>query len=322
MIFDRIEHAITRGLSELHGCGMGLGFDLLRNAESAAFRGIGMGMGIGERLCSSLEFNNPFLGLDRFQPRGLEGFMRYGLGNLLMGMEQAAMGLGRNALMFERMFVGSLLRAFEHHMHRPGMFQGTQAYDPMSEYGQMPEYGQAPEYGSMGGYGSRQGYYSPQQEYRGGYGYDGDQYSNMSARPLGPGEQVQARQLYNYFLGHGFSPMQAAGILGNMQTESSFNTGAFNPNEGAIGLCQWEGNRRTNLENFAAQSGRPVTDWRVQADFVMHELSGSEGAAGNSLRSCGSPEQAAHAFQSQYERSACLGDRAANASNIYQQMAC
>jgi hypothetical protein len=139
--------------------------------------------------------------------------------------------------------------------------------------------------------------------------------------PIGPGEQVQAKQLYDYFVEHGFSPAQASGILGNIQTESSFKTNAYNAGEGAIGLCQWEGGRRTELERFAANQGKPVTEWRVQADFIMHELNTTESRAYTNLKAATTPEQAAKVFQSQYERSASLGNRAANASNIYSKMA-
>ncbi|GEM_PF-2251534 len=148
-------------------------------------------------------------------------------------------------------------------------------------------------------------------------------------QPLGAGEQVQAKQLYDFFLEHGFSPAQASGILGNIQTESSFRTNAYNSNEGAIGLCQWEGSRRVALEQFAQQDGQKygesgntaLMDWRVQADFIIHELNTSESGAMAALKAAQTPEQAAIAFQSQYERSASLGNRAANADNIYHQLA-
>lgn len=150
---------------------------------------------------------------------------------------------------------------------------------------------------------------------------DGSIGTGERGAPLGPGEQVQAKQLYDYFVEKGFTPAQASGILGNIQTESSFKTNAYNSGEGAIGLCQWEGGRRTELENFARQEGKPVTDWHVQADFIMHELTHSESGAYQAIKAAQTPEQAAQAFQSRYERSASLGNRAANASNIYHQLA-
>ncbi len=162
---------------------------------------------------------------------------------------------------------------------------------------------------------------------RGGYGnyFDGpggsgsDYESSGFGAPLGPGETVQAKKLFDYFLSKGLSTAQSAGILGNIQTESNFRTNAYNPNEGAIGLCQWEGGRRTALESFAANMGKAVTDWTVQADFVMHELNGSEKAAYASLKRAQTPQQAAKVFQSQYERSYALTNRAINAATIHKQ---
>jgi hypothetical protein len=138
--------------------------------------------------------------------------------------------------------------------------------------------------------------------------------------PIQPGEQVQAKQLFDYFKDHGFTEAQASGILGNIQTESSFRTDAHNHQEGAIGFCQWEGPRRTELENFARQEGKPVTDWHVQADFVMHELTHKEHGAMAALKHAETPQEAARVFQSQYERSASLGHRAVNADHIYAQL--
>ncbi len=168
--------------------------------------------------------------------------------------------------------------------------------------------------GGSGGYGGYGG-----GSYSGGGG-GSDSGSNYEGAPLGPGELVQGKQLFDYFVSQGLSHAQASGILGNMKTESSFRTNAYNPGEGAIGLCQWEGGRRTALERFAAQLGKAVTDWTVQAGFVMHELTHGESGALSMLKQCQTPEQAAKVFQSQYERSAALTNRAANAAEIYKQL--
>jgi hypothetical protein len=145
--------------------------------------------------------------------------------------------------------------------------------------------------------------------------------SDAKGAPIGPGEQAKAKDIYDYFVDKGFSPAQASGILGNIQTESSFKTNAYNAGEGAIGICQWEGGRRTALEAFAKGEGKPVTDLHVQLDFIMHEFQGSEKGAYAAVKAADSPEAAAQAFQSKYERSASLGDRAANARNIYATIA-
>ncbi|WP_433526601.1 phage tail tip lysozyme [Nocardia pseudovaccinii] len=147
--------------------------------------------------------------------------------------------------------------------------------------------------------------------------------NSASAQPIGAGQKVTASEIYKYLLSKGFTPAQAAGILGNMQVESGFDTGAYNPGEGAIGLCQWEGGRRANLEAFAASQGRSVTDWQTQVDFMIHELKGSESNAYGHLTSASSAGAAAAAFDQYYERSSgeARGQRVANANSIASSLA-
>ncbi|WP_433684443.1 phage tail tip lysozyme [Nocardia sp. CA-119907] len=149
--------------------------------------------------------------------------------------------------------------------------------------------------------------------------------NSASAEPISGGQKVQASKIYQYLLEKGFTPAQAAGILGNMQVESGFDTGAYNPGEGAIGLCQWEGGRRTALENFAANDPkhRSVTDYTLQVDFMVSELKGSESSAYSHLMSAGSAGAAAAAFDQYYERSSgeARGQRVANATSIESSMA-
>jgi hypothetical protein len=162
-----------------------------------------------------------------------------------------------------------------------------------------------------------------------GNGSSGDgslNYGNYSGtgQPLDAGQTVAVKEIYDYMTQqYGLSPAVASGILGNMQTESSFKTNAYNKGEGAIGLCQWEGPRRHALEAFAQQEGKPVTDWHVQVDFMMHELKGGESGAWNRLQAAQTPAQAAAIFDQYYERSsgAARGQRVANANNIHQQIA-
>jgi hypothetical protein len=156
---------------------------------------------------------------------------------------------------------------------------------------------------------------------------DGSLYSGASdnaGRPLGPGETVQAKSIYDYLTtNYGMSDVAASGILGNMMTESSMKTNAHNSTEGAIGLCQWEGPRRRELEHFAAEQHKPVTDWHVQVDFMMHELKGSESGAYAKLQHAQTPAQAAAIFDKFYERSAgtSRGERMGNAEHVHRQLA-
>ncbi|WP_328394833.1 phage tail tip lysozyme [Nocardia sp. NBC_00416] len=148
-------------------------------------------------------------------------------------------------------------------------------------------------------------------------------YSGESAQPIGAGEKADVQAMYQYLIDHyGFTPEQAAGILGNLQVESGFDTGAYNPNEGAIGLAQWLGGRRENLEAFAGGREGGVTSWKNQIDFMMHELNGSESGALGRLRRTSSAGDAAAVFDQYYERSSgeARGQRIANANSIANSM--
>lgn len=80
-----------------------------------------------------------------------------------------------------------------------------------------------------------------------------------------------------FFTGKGFSLEQAAGIVGNVYAESSFNPTAEN-SIGAYGLMQWLGGRRSNLEALAARTNRDKGDVIVQLEHAWTELNTDESA--------------------------------------------
>lgn len=102
----------------------------------------------------------------------------------------------------------------------------------------------------------------------------------------------------------GLSPAQAAGVAGNLQVESGLNPTSANPAEGAIGLAQWEGGRRTALQQYAQSKGTSETDLQTQLEQLGNELHGPESSAYQHLLAAGDPASAAAAFDQYYERSA------------------
>lgn len=73
----------------------------------------------------------------------------------------------------------------------------------------------------------------------------------------------------------GYTPAQAAGIVGNLVVESA----GLNPDMGgppeksnAYGLAQWGGDRIQNLMDWAAQHEMDVGDLDTQVGFLVHEL--------------------------------------------------
>ncbi|HUJ59539.1 MAG TPA: phage tail tip lysozyme [Kofleriaceae bacterium] len=115
---------------------------------------------------------------------------------------------------------------------------------------------------------------------------------------------------YQFFVTHGLSPVQAAGIVGNLDQESGVN-----PNDGGGFIAQWGGSRLSALIAYATAQGEidPSTGnptLEAQLQFIMIELP-SNGladlqAATDLDASDITKANAAVAFMQDYER--CLDD--------------
>lgn len=101
----------------------------------------------------------------------------------------------------------------------------------------------------------------------------------------------------------GLTPAQAAGVAGNLEVESSFSPTASNAKEGAVGIAQWEGGRRTALDAYAAATGGSETSLTTQLGFLGQELHGSESGALAALQGTTDAASAAAVFDQDYERS-------------------
>ncbi|KQO79434.1 hypothetical protein ASF29_23270 [Rhizobium sp. Leaf262] len=76
---------------------------------------------------------------------------------------------------------------------------------------------------------------------------------------------------------------QAAGVVGNLMQESTFNTGARNAGDGrdgsdSVGIGQWNSDRARNMRAYTGDS----SSLDRQLDFVMHEMQGSGNNGGGS----------------------------------------
>jgi hypothetical protein len=125
-------------------------------------------------------------------------------------------------------------------------------------------------------------------------------------------------QILSFLTGKGLTGAQAAGVAGNLQVESGFSPTAYNPREGAIGIAQWEGGRRTALDSYAKKTGGSETDLNTQLGYLWSELQGSESNALHRLLATNDAGSAAAAFDQFYERSAgtSRGARMSNAQQI------
>lgn len=89
----------------------------------------------------------------------------------------------------------------------------------------------------------------------------------------------------------------AAGIVGNLEQESSLN-----PAESGGYLAQWGGSRLTGLQNFARKFHAPVTAASTQLAYIDYELRTSERGTLGALVKAKSPAEAARIFSERYER--------------------
>jgi hypothetical protein len=118
-----------------------------------------------------------------------------------------------------------------------------------------------------------------------------------------------AKEAMDFFMsgpGGGYSRAVAAGIVGNLIQESKLKTDAKNDKEGAYGIAQWRGERKTR---FAQIFGKPIekSTFAEQLQYVAWELNNSaspEYKVGRKLRDMQTPTSAALYVDKFYERSA------------------
>lgn len=106
----------------------------------------------------------------------------------------------------------------------------------------------------------------------------------------------------------GLPPHIAAGFAGNFEVESGFDP-AVNEiaplvpgSRGGFGLSQWTGPRRRQLEAFAQQDGRSLSDVDLQLDFLMHELGTTEKNAASAIMKAQTPQEAAKLVSEKFLR--------------------
>ena len=97
--------------------------------------------------------------------------------------------------------------------------------------------------------------------------------------------------IYKTFTGLGLTAEAACGIIGNIFQESGFNPTIVNKKSGATGLCQWLGDRLTNLKKYASSLGKDWSDVETQCKWAWEEAKGKDACTKNLLtQKCGGPE--------------------------------
>ena len=137
----------------------------------------------------------------------------------------------------------------------------------------------------------------------------------------GFGEFGNPKVAMNFFIERGYTPEQAAGIVGNLQAESGPNlqTNAKGDNGSAYGIAQWRGIRQTNYET-RFKKGKSIRDstFMEQLEYIDWELNNTHTSARDAIKSAKTVEDAARIVDYQYEISARLhtSRRIANAQAL------
>ncbi len=109
-----------------------------------------------------------------------------------------------------------------------------------------------------------------------------------------------------FFFKNGWTPEQAAAIVGNLTAESYLNPNTGRGDDGtALGLAQWRGERVTKFTKVIGKHPEKAS-LLEQLKFVDWELRNSHRSAGNKLLAAKTLEQKVYAVDKFYERSAGL----------------
>lgn len=162
-------------------------------------------------------------------------------------------------------------------------------------------------------------------------------------------------QIWNYLILQLNNPYAAAGILGNIQAESSClpyivendtskgrsfsisytesadngtisrDAFAYSPPGDSLGygfgLCQWTMERKGNLYDYAKNAGISLNSIDTQCGFLMQELNASFASLLEYLKTCTDAREACRRFCSDYEKASAWGSRTDYASDYLEKYA-
>lgn len=106
-----------------------------------------------------------------------------------------------------------------------------------------------------------------------------------------------------FFINNGFTPEQAAGIIGNLHRESASTMDPSIHQRGgpAVGLAQWEGGRAVAEKAFATSRGKAWDDLETQLSFIVHEMNTTRRGSLGPVQSAKNIHDAAYAFMRYFE---------------------
>jgi hypothetical protein len=129
--------------------------------------------------------------------------------------------------------------------------------------------------------------------------------------PLVGNDNVE--KILRYYVGKGLTLVQAAGIAGNIEAESSFNPAtifgggqadeSYNPVGGpAFGIIQWhDKGRQQGLVDLSKSTNRSIIDLSLQLDYSWQELSNNYTSTLDDLKNATTTKEASDIIFSGYE---------------------
>jgi len=124
----------------------------------------------------------------------------------------------------------------------------------------------------------------------------------LKGRKYPGNQQIDSNHVIRFFVNKGLTPEQAAGIAGNMKSESNFKTGTIGDGGTSMGLAQWHDSRLYRLNDFAKQQEKSITDPDAQLEYLWSELQGKEKKAYNALLTTTNASDAGASFMVNFER--------------------
>ena len=135
------------------------------------------------------------------------------------------------------------------------------------------------------------------------------------------GVSGNAAGILHYLTRNGLTPIAAAGVVGNLQQESSLNPSSVQAGGPGRGIAQWsQGGRWDTLVAWAQGKGLAPTSLNAQLQFLIHEAQTSYPGLIAQLNQASSPAEAAQVFETTYERAGSpdMPNRIAYANSAYQ----
>ena len=140
---------------------------------------------------------------------------------------------------------------------------------------------------------------------------------NPTAGTTGDGFTISGNsveeKVWNSLISAGYSPIAAAGVMGNIYQESRFNPDLHQSGGNAYGLLQWKKRKKAYLA-YASSKGVSSSDVDTQIEFMLAEMSLNGGADGyatcqfipkssrDKFMNASTPEEAATIFCKTWER--------------------